>query len=71
MAFETEHRTHPVRNFFYVLYSILNAIAFVGFFYALYTASMPMRTLALALTGALLALALVVGVLRPVLRVQR
>ncbi|MBE6568243.1 MAG: hypothetical protein E7657_06265 [Ruminococcaceae bacterium] len=71
MARETEHRAHPVRNFFYVLYSFLNIIAFVGFFYALYSVTLPMRTLILILTGIILALALAMGVIRPLFRARR
>lgn len=71
MSHGNEHRTHPVRNFFYVLYSFLNILAFVGFFYALYDTAVAMRPLLLILTGALLVLALFLGVLRPFLRTRR
>ena len=71
MSRETEHRAHPVRNFFYVLYSFLNILAFVVFFYLLYNVELPMRTLLLVLTGAILALALFAGVVRPLWRARR
>ena len=71
MARENEHRAHPVRNFFYVLYSFLNIVAFVGFFYALYSVTLPMRTLVLILTGVVLVLALAMRVLRPLFRARR
>ena len=70
MSRETEHRAHPVRNFFYVLYSVLNIVAFALFFYALYSVEMPMRMLSLILTAAFLVLALFVGVLRPLIRAR-
>ena len=31
------HPTHPVRNFFYVLWSFLNILAFAGLFFSLLT----------------------------------
>ena len=71
MSREAEHRAHPVRNFFYVLYSVLNIAAFAVFFYVLYTPTLPMRTLLLILTAALTALALFVGALRPFFRARR
>ncbi len=71
MTHENEHRAHPVRNFFYTLYSLLNILAFVGFFYALADEALSFRLAVLVLTGALLALALFVGVFRPVLRARR
>ena len=71
MAHENGHPSHPVRNFFYTLYSLFNAAAFLGFFYALYAVELPMRTLHLALTGALVLLGLFFGVLRPIRRAKR
>ena len=65
------HPAHPVRNFFYTLYSILNALAFVVFFYALYSATLPMRVIVLCVSGALVACALAFGAIRPLLRAKR
>ena len=71
MSQEREHRAHPVRNFFYVIYSLFNLLAFLGFFYALYAVSLPLRTVYLIVTGAVLVLALFVGVFRPLFRKGR
>lgn len=68
MSHENEHRAHPVRNFFYVIYSIINLAAFVGFFYALASVSLPLRSVVLIVTGAVLALGVSVGVVRPLCR---
>ena len=65
------HPAHPVRNFFYTLYSLLNALAFVAFFYALYNAELPSRGIVLGASGALLACALFFGILRPAFRKGR
>lgn len=62
------HREHPVRNFFYVLYSVVNIVAFLGFFCALYVDGMTARIPILIATGALLAVALFTGVVRPLMR---
>ena len=71
MSHKNNHRAHPVRNFFYILYSLLNILAFVGFFYALYSIGLSVRIPVLVLTGVLLALALAMGVVRPLLRAKR
>ena len=71
MANENRHPAHPVRNFFYTLYSLLNILAFFGFFYALYAVSLPMRAVFLITTGAVIAVGLIFGVLRPILRLKR
>ena len=71
MSNNNNHPAHPVRNFFYTLYSILNALAFVVFFYALYSVSLPMRAVVLCVSGALVVCALVFGMLRPLLRARR
>ena len=54
-----EHRKHPVRNFFYFLYTLLNAFAFCTLFYALNKAD---YTLAVG-AGAIVAIAVLVGVI--------
>ena len=71
MARQNGHRAHPVRNFFYTLYSLLNAAAFVGFFYALYAPNFPMRTMHLVVTGAVVLVGLLVGILGPLFRRRR
>ena len=65
------HREHPVRNFFYVLYSVTNIFAFAVFFFALYRDSLTARIPIMIVAGALLALALCVGVIRPFARGKR
>ena len=57
---EKAHRRHPVRNFFYFLYTALNATAFCTLFYALDKADV---TLAVG-AGALVSIAVLVGVIR-------
>ena len=55
------HGSHPVRNFGYLLYTLLNAAAFVGLFYGIGTANAPLA----ALCAALVLLAFLVGIVRP------
>ena len=71
MAHDNGHGAHPVRNFFYTLYSLLNLLAFVGFFFAFYAIGFPMRRMSLVVTGAILLFALIFGVLRPLARRKR
>ena len=71
MARDNGHRAHPVRNFFYTLYSLLNAFAFVFFFYVLYAVNFPMPMLHLIAAGAIVLVGLIVGVLRPLFRRRR
>ena len=71
MSYNNDHPTHPVRNFFYVLYSIVNALAFVGFFYALYSESLPARGILLGVFGAILASAVAFGIFSPFSRARR
>ena len=52
------HEEHPVRNFFYFIYTLINAAAFLGVFYG---ESVGMRTLSIP-SIAVLALAVLVGV---------
>lgn len=68
---ENEHRAHPVRNFFYTVFSLLNIFSFVAFFYALADKALPFRFALLIGAGALTVLALLFGVLRPLLRTKR
>ena len=65
MSHKNERRAHPVRNFFYVVYSLFNLVAFLAFFYALYAVTFPMRGIFLVVAGGALVLALAVGVFRP------
>lgn len=67
MSNQSEHRAHPVRNFFYVLYSLFNLAAFLCFFYALYAITLPMRVIFLIVTGAVLVFAFCFCVVRPIL----
>ena len=62
-----EHRKHPIRNFFYFLYTLLNAAAFVTLFYALNKAA---YTLAVG-AGAIVAIAVLVGVVDALLPKRR
>ncbi len=71
MSHDNGHPSHPVRNFFYTLYSLFNILAFLAFFYALYAVSLPSRTLLLIGTGAVIALGLFFGVIRPIFRAKR
>ena len=71
MAKEQQHASHPVRNFFYTLYSLLNVFAFAAFFYALYAKALPMRTPVLIVTGALVVIGIALGWIRPMLRAKR
>ena len=57
---EKAHRRHPVRNFFYFFYTVLNAVAFGALFYALNLADMALAVGA----GALVSIAVLVGVVR-------
>lgn len=62
----TTHPAHPFRNFLYTLYSLLNAAAFTLFFYLLFMAERPANgTLVMIACGALVALGLFFGVLKP------
>ena len=62
------HPTHPVRNFFYVLWSFLNIFAFAGFFVALATKTLPFRPVILLGTATVLVFALLLGFFRPLLK---
>ena len=70
MTNENQHRSHPVRNFFFTVYSLSNIIAFLGFFYAFYAPELPNRIPILIAAGAWAALGLVLGVLRPIFRLK-
>ena len=63
-----KHPAHPVRNFFYVLWSVVNALAFVGLFFALATEKLPYRPYIVIGTATLLVFALVFGFFRPLLK---
>ena len=65
------HPKHPVRNFFYVLYSLFNAFCFLTFFYALYAPTLPSRLITMIATGGVCLLALAFGVFRPWLGAKR
>lgn len=68
MTNETQHLSHPVRNFFYILLSLLHLAAFLGFFYALVTPTLPYRDLLLSICIAILAFALLFFFFVPFLR---
>lgn len=57
------HRRHPVRNFFYFLYTLLNAVAFGVLFCALERGDVATAVGA----GAVVAVAVLVGVVNAVL----
>lgn len=61
--FVQTHRRHPIRNFFYFLYTLLNALAFCAFFYALEKSDVALAVGA----GAIVAIAILVGVVDAVL----
>ena len=65
------HPKHPVRNFFYVIWSLFNILCFVGFFYALYAPTLSVRWLVLIATGGVCVLAFVFGVFRPLAATRR
>ena len=70
MMHENGHRAHPVRNFFYTLYSLLNIFAFATFFCALAQKDLPLRPMLLVVAGTFILLALFFGVLRPLFRIK-
>ena len=61
------HRRHPVRNFFYFLYTLLNAFAFGVLFYALEKGDVALSVGA----GAIVAVAVLVGVVDAILPKKR
>lgn len=65
------HPKHPVRNFFYVIWSLFNILCFVGFFYALYSPALSVRWLVLIATGGVCVLAFVFGIFRPLTATRR
>ncbi len=65
MQKESTHPEHPIRNFFYLLWSLVNALSYVGFFYALATPTLPYRGILLPMLGAALCIALIFGVFCP------
>lgn len=71
MQQENNHPTHPIRNFFYVLWSFLNMLAFVGFFVALATEDLPLRPVLIIGTAVVMIFALLFGFFRPLLRAKR
>lgn len=54
----SEHKGHPIRNFFYFLYTLFNAAAFGTLFYALEKGG----TLLGVAAGAAVAVAVLVGI---------
>lgn len=62
------HPSHPVRNFFYVLWSLVNAFCFIGLFYALYDPHIPLRPVFVLATATVLVFALIFGFFRPLFR---
>lgn len=68
MKEQNNHPAHPVRNFFYVLWSLINALAFAGFFFALAEEKLPYRPYLVIGTATLLVFALVFGIFRPLLK---
>lgn len=71
MQHENNHPAHPIRNFFYVIYSLINLSAFIGFFYAICNTALPLRSLCIAVTAGVLALALIAGVFLPLRRAKK
>ena len=65
---ENTHPTHPVRNFFYTLWSLVNLCAFLVLFYALGMAGSPLRIPLLLGAGGVLLIARVFGFFRPLIK---
>ena len=65
---ENTHPAHPIRNFFYILYSLLNAVAFVAVFFAIQNRGTPLFYAILIGAALLCAIALFVGVIKPLAR---
>ena len=65
---ENTHPTHPVRNFFYTLWSLVNLASFLLLFYALDAADSSLRIPMIVGAGAFLLVALVFGFFRPLVR---
>ena len=60
------HAVRPIRNFFYAIYSLLNAVAFTSFFYHLYLVDRSgTDTAVMIASGAVAVIGLFVGVLKP------
>ena len=70
MTNENGHAAHPVRNFFYILLSLLNLAAFLGFFYALATPALVHRQVICIVCGAWVVIALAFCLLRPLFRAR-
>ena len=69
---ETTHKARPLRNFFYTVYSLLNALAFTSFFYHLYLVQRtPRDTGVMIVCGAIAALGFLVGILKPLFARKR
>ena len=69
---EATHRARPIRNFLYTVYSLINAVAFTVFFYTLYLAvRTPRDTAVMIACGAVVALGLFVGILKPTFSKRR
>lgn len=64
----SSHPAHPIRNFFYVLWSLWNAAAFVLGFFLFACAPFPYRTVLLLLCAVTVLVAFVFGVIRPLMR---
>ena len=62
------HPAHPVRNFFYVLWSFVNVLCFVGLFFALANPALPLRPVFVIATATVLVFALIFGFFRPLFR---
>lgn len=65
---ENAHPAHPVRNFFYVLWSLLNALAFALGFFLFAVEPFPYSTVVLFLCAVTVLAAIVFGIIRPLFR---
>ncbi len=65
---ESTHPAHPVRNFFYTLWSLLNLASFLVLFYALSMEASPLRIPLLLGAGGVLLIALAFGFFRPLIK---
>lgn len=62
------HPAHPVRNFLYAIWSLVNALAFAGFFFALATRTLPYRPTVILGCATLMVIGAVFGFFRPLLK---
>ncbi len=70
MSQNEKHPSHPVRNFFYLLWSLVNTLAFVGLFVVI-TLPVPYKPVVNFVLLVVLLLAVVFGIIRPLFKLKR